>query len=118
MDLSQLAGSTRNAYETLLHPKYFALGPVTNAGVISQGEIALDHLLIDSRAAELFKLILEHGSYEGKLYALVGLRAVDRRAYLQAVSQFRDDQTPVETMSGCMRGPFPMAAEIRRLEGW
>ena len=118
MDPSQLADSTRNAYETLLKPVFFALGPVGSGGDTSQGEIALDHLLIDPRGAELFKLILEHGSREGKLYALVGLRVLDRSAYLQAVSRFRDDQTPVVTMSGGMRGPFPMADVIRQLEGW
>ena len=41
MDLSLLTDSTRNAYETLLHPKFFALGPVSNARLSSQGEIAL-----------------------------------------------------------------------------
>ncbi len=62
MDLSQLSDSIRAAYEILLNPTFFALGPVTNAGVTSQGELALDLLLVDPRGAELFKLILAEGS--------------------------------------------------------
>ena len=118
MDLSQLDASTRSALDTLLHPGFFALGGVGNAACTSEGELALDHLLLDSQAAVLFRLILDHGSYEGKLYALIGLRTVDRAGYFQAVARYRNDQTPVETMSGCLRGAFPMADEIHRLERW
>jgi len=118
MDLSQLDSSKRSAVETLHHPGFFALGGVGTTSCISAGERALDRLIIDPQAAVLFRLILDEGSYEGKLYALVGLRTVDHAGYLHAVARFRNDQTPVETMSGCLRGPFPMADEIRQLEGW
>jgi hypothetical protein len=94
---------------------YFAFGGVGVAGTTSQGEVAFRQVLQSPTAKENFLLLLKTGNPQGKCYALAGLRASDRKRFEADVAAFEKDQTPVDTIGGCIAVTLPMSGVVANI---
>jgi len=93
------------AYELLRRAEYFRLGGVSIAGTTPDEQIALYDVLADYDARDLLLSLLEEkeGSTEGKLYALLGLRVLDRALFEDRVARLRfAEGSMVTTQGGCI----------------
>jgi hypothetical protein len=91
---------------------YFAFGGVGVAGTTSQGEMAFRQVLEGPSAGKNFLGLLKTGNPQGKCYALVGLRASDNGLFEAEVAAFEKNQTPVETIGGCIALTLPMSGVV------
>lgn len=80
----------------------FALGGVGVAGTMSAGERALRELLTQPDAVARLEALVSSAAPAGKLYALLGLRIRDRRAYERAIEKCRNVDATVQTARGCI----------------
>jgi len=93
----------------------FAFGRIGYAGTISRGE--RDYRLILSRiSAETdFEKLFAVGNAQAKAYALVGIRALDQKRFMQLSQPLRDSTEEVITESGCIVGHEPFEALLKRI---
>jgi hypothetical protein len=94
---------------------YFAFGGVGVAGTTSQGEMAFRQVLEGPSAGKNFLDLLKTGNPQGKCYALAGLRASDSRLFEAEVAAFEKNQTPVETIGGCIALTLPMSSVVANI---
>ena len=104
------------AESTLRKAESFALGGVGVAGTMSQGEQALREILKQPDAVPRLESLLSEASPAGQLYAFVGLRARDRKAYQRAVEKYGQRGAEVETMRGCILQHEPFASLVKQIE--
>lgn len=89
------------AFDELSKIKTFALGSTGYAGITSQGEILMLKILENESAKSKFIWMLEIGTNEAKLYALYGLRRLDKKESVRFFEKYHDFSADVQTMSGC-----------------
>lgn len=92
----------------------FAFGGIGYAGVTSEGEKFLFHLMADRGQAGLRDLY-QRGDAQAKAYALVGLRWLAAEDYSSFRADFLIQPGVVVTQSGCLvyhRSPAEIIAEI------
>ncbi len=92
----------QQAYESLIVAQFFAFGGVGEAGTISPGEKAFSTVLASTNALSLFRKTLAKGTTEARLYALFGLRRLDRRSFDSAAKDLVTANPKVTTMTGCI----------------
>jgi len=102
----------RQGYQHLCSVKKFAFGGVGFAGITSDGEFAFRAVMLSPKAAELFRDGCVQATDEGKLYALCGLRQIDKEAYDHYVTTFRLRTNYVRTQSGCVMRDKPMSMVV------
>ncbi len=93
----------QQAYEQLLSVRVFAFGGVGYAGTTSEGERAFHAMLASPNAARLFRAALTNGTSEAQLYALCGLRRLERGAFDRHSARILAANPSVRTMSGCIQ---------------
>jgi hypothetical protein len=93
-----------NSETTLQSVNSFAMGGVGYAGSMSAGEGALRQILKESDAVSRLEGMVPTATPAGKLYALLGLRKLDRAAYARALEICQRTDTKVETARGCIIG--------------
>jgi len=93
----------QQAYEQLSSVRCFAFGGVGYAGTISEGERAFRAVLASPNAARLFRAALTNGTSEAQLYALCGLRRLERETFDRHAARILAANPSVRTMSGCMQ---------------
>lgn len=116
LSLAGAAISFASPVDQLRSISYFAFVGVGIAGTTSAGETAFQQALAAESAEADFESLLKSGNPQGKCYALVGLRALDVKLFEAKVAAFEREQTPVNTMGGCIAAILPMnavAASIR-----
>lgn len=101
--------------ESLLKVKSFAFGGIGIAGTISPGEVSFRGILDRPDALALFRTVLAKGSAEAALYALCGIRALDRAAFEAAADPLRKRNPEVETIGGCMISHQKAAGVIKNI---
>ena len=107
-DSAVLTGAGRQAYQSLLKVKLFAIGGIGYGGRTSDGEEAFDVLLAEKYASSAFKSLLDEATIEGGMYGLLGLKIIDCDCYESELSSFllaRTDEHNKEsfkTQSGCL----------------
>lgn len=101
--------------ESLAKVKSFAFGGVGYAGTISQGESLFRSVLAGHDALAQFRKILSKGTPEAKLYALCGIRALDRDSFASAAAALRAEDPKVETVAGCMISKQSAAGVIKNI---
>ena len=89
-DLSRLSERSRDAYAKLQSAIMFRIGPVGIAGETSPEEVALQNLLYDGESTEALRSLCRTASTAGTLYALIGLRIRDIKAFEQELQLYRD----------------------------
>ena len=105
----------RQAYERLITVKEFAFGGVGFAGTTSEGEKALRMILASTNALSLFRSALSKGSSEAKLYALCGLRQLDRPSLEKESTALVKADLEVTTMSGSIVRHERAATVVKRI---
>jgi hypothetical protein len=110
------AAEPSDADATLRKATSFAMGGVGVAGTMSQGEGALREVLKKSDAVTRLESMLPQASPAGLLYALLGLRARDRKAYQQALMKFGQSDASVQTMRGCVLRSESYAALVNQID--
>jgi len=80
------------------------MGGVGYAGTMSAGERALRQILKERDPVSRLEGVIPNATPAGQLYALLGLRKLDRAAYARALEMCRRTDTKVETAHGCMIG--------------
>jgi hypothetical protein len=80
----------------------FAMGGIGVAGTMSAGERALRYVLARPDAVARLEAAISNASPAGQLYALLGLRKLDRAAYGRALERLRAIDEIVGTARGCI----------------
>ena len=93
-----------NEYDVIRKTRLFSIGRITDAGVLSDAEIAFRALLEDPAGKEQFRQLLSTATPAGQLYGLLGLRLRDKRAFEAAAPRYLASHTEVSTMEGCSAG--------------
>lgn len=91
-----------NAYETLRTAKVFAIGPVGFAATTSTSEMAFRDLLKRPDGAAQFAKLLKGATLEGQMYALLGLRHLDQKAFEAAAPKYRQSKSEIHAVGGCL----------------
>ncbi len=106
-DDSVLSESGKQAYQTLLKIRLFAIGGIGYNGKTSEGEKAFDVLLEDKEVILAFKSLVKKGTLEGGMYGLFGLKMIDCDCFKSEFESyrkeklFRDKKEKFAMMSGC-----------------
>lgn len=105
-DDSVLSGNGKQAYQTLLKIKLFAIGGIGYSGETSEGEKMFDVLLEEKEANSVFKSLVKDGTSEGGLYGLFGLKMIDCGCFQSEFETYKkgkilDDKELFSMMSGC-----------------
>ncbi|HYP52213.1 MAG TPA: hypothetical protein VEQ42_01665 [Pyrinomonadaceae bacterium] len=117
-DVSRLSDAGRKAFALLLKAEFFSVGGVGYAGRPSEAEEALRVLLAEREALEALRSLAARANPEGKLYALLGLRSVARRAYDAAVAAARVEPVPPRAEARVFDIPVKLeAGHVRVMEG-
>jgi hypothetical protein len=113
--LAQDSNSVQNACEQLFNIKCFAFGGVGYAGTTSPGEMAFRTVLESTNALELFETTLSNGTVEAKLYALCGIRSLNKKSFNASAKALKEADPKVTTMSGCLVTEEKASAVIQRI---
>jgi hypothetical protein len=113
--LSQDSSSVQNACEQLLNIKCFAFGGVGYAGTTSPGETAFRTVLESTNALEFFETTLSNGTDEAKLYALCGIRSLNKKSFNASAKALNEADPKVRTMSGCLATEEKASVVIKRI---
>ena len=89
------------ALERLMRAERFTTDAIGYAGVTPNEVIALRRLTQEVEAAAALAHVERHGTTAGRLFALVGLRRVDRERFDAVLDGYRTTDATVEYMSGC-----------------
>lgn len=93
---------TDDAVASLAQAKMFAFGGVGVAGTPSDGQLLFNRVMASSDALDHFRGLVKNGDPAGRLYALCGLKALDKDAYAAAAStMMADSGATVEAVAGC-----------------
>jgi len=103
------------AHNRLIKIECFAFGGVDFLGQTSAGELAFRTLLRSGKGAEFFKSAISEGTDEAKLYALCGIRLLDRSSFDAYVEPLLKVDSEVITMSGCLIGREKVAAIVHQI---
>ncbi len=103
------------AYEKIIQVPYFAFGGVGIGGVTSEGEKAFRTIAASTNALPLFRKALANGSDAAKLYALCGIRLLDKRSFDSAARALMASNPEVSTMTGCFVGREQAGAIVKRI---
>jgi hypothetical protein len=87
----------------------FAFGGVGFASVISKEEKDYRLLLSRNSARSAFEVVFALGNPQAKAYALVGLRQVNPKRFMELASSLQTSSMSVETMVGCIMFKRPMS---------
>lgn len=113
--LPQITNSVQQAYEELLTVKYFAFGGVGYGGSTSPGERAFRAVLASTNALELFTGTLTKGTDAGKLYALCGIRTLNKISFDDSAMLLKKADPTVPTMSGCFASSERASSLIQQI---
>jgi len=92
-DQTVLSESGKQAYQTLLKIKLFAIGGIGYGGETSEGEKVFDILLEEKEAISAFKSLVRSGTIEGGMYGLFGLKMTDCNCFQQEFTDFKKSRT-------------------------
>jgi hypothetical protein len=112
----QAGDSADAALVSLAKVDIFAFGGVGYAGVISQGE--KDYRVIMSRPSALadFEKLLAVANAQGRLYALVGIRILNKDRFKQLFQSLNSATDEVTTEKGCIVDRQPFGIVLKQID--
>lgn len=110
------ANLSADAYNIVKSAESFAIGGVGVAGVTSKTETAFRQLLKQPDPAVRCQKLVREATPAGQLYALLGLRLTDQKAFQALVPTFKTSTKDVETVTGCIVARTPVAVVATRIE--
>lgn len=102
--------------ESILKAGTMAFGPAGFAGTIPDATEAYWRLLKAPYGGSVFRRCAEANSPTARLYGLMGLYQLDRPAYVEIASRYRDDTSGVTYLRGCMGLTYPLNSLLAQLE--
>jgi hypothetical protein len=111
---AELSKAGKSAEETLRRAKMFQDAHVGYAATTPKVVHAFRRLLEEKDAAPAFRRLLKNGTLAGQLYALCGLRVVDRPYFKRVVGRYAKDRRRVKTQHGCMITSSPVSELVKR----
>jgi hypothetical protein len=112
-------GNTTEAFKVLQAAKIFRIGPVGYGGDIPPEEIALCKIIKRDDSSAILKELYTTGTQASRLYALLGLRFVNKAKYDELMLQMKTQNGEIETQSGCIGSRQTMQDIIYSIEaGW
>ncbi|MFO1482999.1 MAG: hypothetical protein U1F71_06480 [Verrucomicrobiaceae bacterium] len=108
----QPAGS----YATLKTAELFSIGGVGYAGKPSVEETAFRKLLKQQGQVTKFQKLLTEATPAGQIYALLGLKLLDSRAFDAALPYYKQSKTEIPRMSGCFMFKTTAADIVRQIQ--
>ncbi|MEO6874233.1 MAG: hypothetical protein ABI222_05375 [Opitutaceae bacterium] len=100
--------------QILLKTPFFCFGPVDMRPGIPEGETALRRIMKQDDAIRYLIPVFEHGTFEGKCYALVGFRLLAPTYFessCQRLARWHDSK--IKTMEGCIVSDRKLAEVIQ-----
>ena len=91
-----------DSFKVLVEAKCFRTGGIGPGGVTSDEEFSLRRIMVKDDASVTLDRLFTEGTPVGKLYALLGLRFVNRARYNELVPQMRQDTRSVDEQGGCI----------------
>jgi hypothetical protein len=94
----------------------FRIGGVGWAGVTPPEESALRRIMKQDDASATLEELYSKGSPAGKLYALLGLRFINKARYEELMPQLKQSTDKINTQSGCIIFDETVQAIISSME--
>lgn len=110
-----LPWTAQAAHDHLTKIECFAFGGVGLVPRTSAGELAFRTILRDGKGAELFRSAIAEGTDEAKLYALCGIRLLDRGSFDACAEPLLKVDSDATTMSGCVIERKKVAAIVHQI---
>jgi hypothetical protein len=107
---------TMDPLKLLQESQCFRIGPVGYAGIISPYLCALCHVFKMTNASTMLEELYATGTRTGRLYALLGLRFVNRAKYDEYLPQMKTLNGAIETQLGCIVFPQSIQVTINSIE--
>lgn len=99
---AEVPKGAQETIDTLSKASIFVIGPFGFAGTISAAEKALRQVVQQKDAREVLTKLLSEATPEGQMYALVGLKTVDKAEFQSRLKSYRDKFVQVRTAAGCI----------------
>ena len=93
--LAVAAPAASDPVAALIHAPSFCMGCEVATGTIISGDEAFEVILRRKTVADDLQRVFDHGNVEGQLYALVGLREIDRRRFEEDMARFHGGSVTV-----------------------
>jgi hypothetical protein len=96
--------------QTLLRTAYFGFGPIAMTTDITEGEAALKRIMKKDEAIRFLIPVFDHGTPEGKCYALTGFRLLAPDYFESSCKRIaRWNDSKIKTVAGCIVGDVKLA---------
>lgn len=89
-------------FKRLQKSQDFLIGRIGINGAVPREEISLCKLIRSDNASAVLKELYSTGTPSGKLYALLGLRFVNKSKYKELLPHIKKQNGVVETQAGCI----------------
>jgi hypothetical protein len=106
--------SAEVAFRTLATADVFESAAVGYSGRLSKPVKAFRELVASPDAAALFRRLAAEGTTVGRLYAVIGLRALEPTAYLSELARLSALKVDVAAQFGCIGRQRPLAELLER----
>ena len=110
------ATPAEEAYRIVKTAALFSIGPVGEEGRPSKREAAFRQLLKQPEPLARCQKLLTEATPAGQLYGLLGLRLLDEKAFQAALPAYKNLETEIPTMTGCILTRVKAADIAARIE--
>jgi hypothetical protein len=104
------------ASDVLKSARFFAIGGIGRAGMISNQENALRTILKRKEAVARFHSLLSTATPSGQLYALLGLKLLSAEDFERCAEPYLESVAKVDTFQGCIEQPMAVSTIAHRIE--
>jgi len=118
-----LAAATDEQYldskdvQILLKTTHFGFGSVGMGPNVPEGEAALRRIMQKDDAMQFLLPVFEHGTAEGKCYALVGFRLLSPKHFEASCQRLaRWNNITINTVSGCIVDKTKLAEVVQTIQ--
>ncbi len=102
--------------QTLLKTAHFGLGPIGMSPNITEGEAALKRIVKKDDAIRFLFPIFDHGTPEGKCYALIGFRLLAPDYFESSCKRIaRWNDSKIKTVAGCIVGDAKLVEVVQAI---
>jgi hypothetical protein len=102
--------------QTLLKTAYFGFGRIGMTPNITEGEAALKRIMKKEEAIKFLFPVFDHGTPEGKCYALIGFRLLAPTYFESSCKRIaRWNDSTIKTVAGCIVGDAKLAEVVQAI---
>lgn len=104
--------------QTLLKTSHFGVGPIGMGKTpnITEGEAALKRIMKKDEAIRFLFPVFDHGTPEGKCYALIGFRLLAPDYFESSCKRIaRWNDSKIKTVAGCLIGDVKLAEVVQAI---